>query len=289
MKSVARKRWMGLGLLLVAAAGGVLAVLASRSAADVQALRAQVLARAAVSPAPKWQPEAIAQLPAPVQRWAAFTFRAAPPDVVWVDYGMRGDFRRPQTASFQPTTARQLSAIGVPAMVFDARTPVFGVLWARAYDAYVDGRMTMRAAILSALTVLDQPPSAVLDRISLRRWLMESAMYPAALLPGGPVRWQAVDARHARAVVRLGEVQAAVIATFADDGRLLQFDAEEDGDLTTPYHGSGEQFMRDDYRLVHGMMIPHRFRVARAAAGQTYPFWQGEITAVRFGTAGERP
>lgn len=283
-----RKAWIGVGGVIAAMVATV-AVLAGRTAAEVQALRTQVLAQAAAHPAPPWQPAALASLPAPVQRWAAYTFRAAPPAHAWVDYQMRGDFRRPLTTTFQPTTARQLAAIGVPAMVFDATTPVFGLLWARAYDGFVDGHMTMRAAILSALTVMDEPPSATLDRISLRRWLIESAMYPAALLPGGPVRWEAVDARHARAVVRLGAVQATLMATFADDGRLLQFDAEQDGDLGTPYHGSGEQFVRDDDRLVQGMMIPHRFRVARVAGGKTYPFWQGEITALRYGLAGERP
>lgn len=288
MRGLARYAVMGLGVLAVATVS-VLAWQAQRTAAGIEALRTQVKARASASPAPTLQPEALATLPPPVQQWVAFTFRAPLPPFAWVSYDMRGDFRRPRSETFAPTTARQLAALGAPAMVFDATTPVGGLFWARAYDAYLDGHMTMRVALLSALTVVDESPSPALDRISLRRWVIESSMYPTALLPGGVVRWEAVDARHARAVAALGAVQASLIATFADDGRLLQFDAEEDGDLGTRYHGSGEQLERDDYRLVQGMMIPHRFRVSRAAGGKRHPFWEGRITAVRFGTAGESP
>lgn len=288
MRRWARYAGMVLGVG-VAAAASALAWQAQRTAAGIESLRAQVQARASASAAPTLRSEVLAALPPPVQQWVAFTFRAPLPPFTWVSYEMRGDFRRPRSETFEPTTARQLAALGAPAMVFDARTPVGGVLWARAWDAYLDGHMTMRVALLSALSVVDERPSPALDRVSLRRWVIESGMYPAALLPGGVVRWEAVDARHARAVARLGTVQASLLATFASDGRMLQFDAEEDGDLGTPYHGSGEQLERDDYRLVQGMMIPHRFRVSRVAGGRTYPFWDGRITAVRFGTAGESP
>lgn len=103
-----------------------------------------------------------------------------------------------------------------------------------------------------------------------------------ALLPGGPVEWQPIDDRHARAVVSAYGFQAAMIATFRDDGSLAAFDAEEDGDLTTPYHGSGEHTVRSDYRLVEGVRIPMSFMIARAADGEIHPFWEGRITSIRF-------
>jgi len=285
------KRWSKVILIGVAGvvSAGVLTVgvLAFDTSRHIGSLRDLVVATSGRTTPPPWKPESVTTLPAPVQRWVRYTFRSEPVPYRWVSYDMKGRFRRPHSDDFNATTARQVSAIGAPAMVFDATTPVFGVLWARAYDAYIDGHMTMRAAILSALTVVNESPSPVLDRISLRRWLIESAMYPAAMLPGGVVSWEAMDDHHARAVVKLGDVQASLVATFADDGRLTQFDAEEDGDLQTPYHGSGEQLLRDDYRLIQGIMIPHRFRVARAAGGQVYPFWEGEVTAIRLGLPGE--
>jgi hypothetical protein len=75
-----------------------------------------------------------------------------------------------------------------------------------------------------------------------------------------------------------------LVATFAPDGRLLRFDAEAeaDGDLGTPHHGSGEHVARDGYELSQGRMIPKRFVVARAAAGRILPFWEGRVTQIRF-------
>ena len=57
------------------------------------------------------------------------------------------------------------------------------------------------------------------------------------------------------------------------------------GPLTTPYHGSGEHVLRDDYRLVDGMMIPHSFTISRAAGGERFPFWNGAIETITFHAA----
>jgi hypothetical protein len=75
-------------------------------------------------------------------------------------------------------------------------------------------------------------------------------------------------------------MQASLVATFGDDGSLLAFDAEKDGDLTTPYHGSGEHTSRGDYRDVDGIMLPYEFEIARAAKGEIYPFWRGTLKTV---------
>ena len=73
-----------------------------------------------------------------------------------------------------------------------------------------------------------------------------------------------------------------MVATFDESGALTRFDAERDGDLTTPYHGSGEHVTRGNYRLVDGMRLPFSFTIARTAGGEIFPFWQGQITELRF-------
>ncbi|MCM5558615.1 DUF6920 family protein [Pleomorphomonas sp. JP5] len=225
---------------------------------------------------------ALQALPAPVKRYLEF---AVPdPEVGYrvVNIQAEGDFRRPLTDGFARTTASQTIAVRTPALLFAATTPIMPGVWARAYDFFADGRMEMRAKIASTLTVVDESATDALNRTSLRRWLLESPLYPMALLPGGPVRWEAIDDAHARAIVSGFGLEAALVATFRPDGSLASFDAEQDGDLTTPYHGSGEHVTRDDYRPVAGMMIPHAFMIARAAGGETYPFWKGAITSIAF-------
>lgn len=224
-----------------------------------------------------------ADLPAPVQRYLAFALpNPQSPRYRLVTLAAEGQFRRPRTEGFAPTGADQTIATTTPALMFAATAPLAKILWARAYDFFAEGRMEMRAKLLSAVPVVSEHATEALNRTSLQRWLLESPLYPMALLPGGPVRWEAINDSSARAIVSGFGLEAALIAHFRPDGSLAKFVAERDGDLTTPYHGAGEVGERDDYRLVQGMMIPHRFTMARAAGGQTYPFWTGQITRITF-------
>lgn len=274
-------------LVLSAAVATVLAWLAAGTDADIATHRAQVIRQARQVAPLQVSAQDLARLPAPVQRYFAFTFRTAalPSPASHVELTMEGQFRRPRSEGFTATRAEQTIAVRTPALLFAATTPLLpGLpgLTARAYDAYADGHMAMKAKLLSAITVMNEPATPALNRMSLRRWLLESPLYPMALLPGGPVRWEAVDEQRARAVVQSGSDSASLVATFGADGRLLRFEAEEDGDLGTPYHGSGEHASRDDYALVDGVMIPRRFVIARVAGGRILPFWEGRITGIRF-------
>lgn len=226
--------------------------------------------------------DAIKALPEPVQRYLAFAIPAQNNRYAVVKIAAEGEFRRPLTSGFKSTTATQVIATQTPAMIFAATTPVTCCLWARAYDFFADGHMEMRAKIMSTFTGVNESATPALNRTSLRRWLLESPLYPMALLPGGPVHWEAIDDNHARAIVSGFGLEESLVATFKADGKLVSFDAEQDGDLTTPYHGSGEHASRSDYRLVAGMMLPHTFEISRVADGKRLPFWTGRITSIKF-------
>ena len=274
-------RWsLAVIAVLVLLMAGTVAWFAQSTRGQIDALERTLAARAAQTPA---FAEVPADLPAPVRRYFDFVFPDGPPgDVTHVEIEMAGQFRRPQTEDFQPTTARQVVGTRAPDMVFSADTPIVWPLWAIAWDAYIDGDMEMRARLLSMITVMAEDSTPALNRTSLRRWLLESPTYPMALLPGGPVTWEPVDDTRARAVVRAHGEEASLVATFGPDGALTRFDAEQDGDLTTPYHGSGEHVRRTDYTLVDGVRVPMGFEIARAAGGQIYPFWTGRVTQIRF-------
>ena len=73
-----------------------------------------------------------------------------------------------------------------------------------------------------------------------------------------------------------------MVAHFAPDGRMTHMQTEVDGDLSTPYHGSGEHVARSGYEKVDGQMIPMEFTISRMAAGQLHPFWRGRVGQIRF-------
>lgn len=222
-------------------------------------------------------------LPAPVRRYFEFSFPDGPPrEIAWCEMEIEGQFRRPLKDNFGASTGRQVVSVSSPDMVFSMDTKILGPLWATAYDVYFQGEMEMKARLLSAFTVVDESGSPELDRVSLRRWLLESPNYPMALLPGGPVTWEPIDDNQARAIVRAHGREASLIAAFRDDGSLKTFSAEQDGDLGLPYHGSGEYSLREEYELVDGVRLPMKFQIARAADGQVYPFLVGRIKSITF-------
>lgn len=274
-----------LGVVLLTGAGALWRTAAALDAElHTQRIRleAQTLREPGAALAATRSDDPLADMPPPVARYLRFAFPQGIPAThapVVAHMHMAGRFRRPRTEGFTPTTAQQLASAAVPALVFDATTELFGgLLWARAWDAYVEGQMRMQARLLSVVKVVDEFSSPELDRISLRRWLLESALYPQALLPGGWVRWEAVDLHSARAIARWRGVEARLLARFGPDGALRSMEAEEDGDLTTPYHGSGEHVARSHYQLVDGVNVPLHFVISRRAGGVNHPFWEGDIT-----------
>lgn len=249
---------------------------------DISAFQSRIADIAAKTPTGAPQADARVALPAPVQRYFDYVFAQGVPDATVVRLAAEGQFRRPQTDGFNFTTSEQVIALHTPALMFSAATSIIPGIWARAYDYFAEGETEMKAKILSVLTVVDKKETPALNVISLRRWLLESALFPHGLLPGGPVRWEAIDDQSARAIVEADGLRASMIAHFDDAGRMTHMIAEEDGDLSTPYHGSGEHVTRSDYRAVAGVMIPHRFVISRHAKGQVYPFFDAALTDISF-------
>lgn len=265
-----------LGAGLIAAIGyGIHEANQTRTTMTNFAEQIKTLGRAKPNPQPN--ASEMTALPDPVQRYFAYTFPDGPQALSAITFSMEGQFRRPGFETFAPTTASQTVATGEPALIFAGQTPIISPIWAIMYDAYIEGRMEMKARIMSAITVMDEKPSKKLDRISLRRWLLESPVYPEALLPGGPVTWQAIDDTRARATVTYNGLKASLIATFRANGSLKTFQAEEDGDMKQTYHGSGEYVLREDYQLIAGARRPMRFIIARKNSTMTAPFWIGRI------------
>jgi len=252
-----------------------------RTEADIGGHRKRVATIAFANPSPSYDAAKIKMLPEPVKRYFEFALQGDHHLIKLVEMSMEGDFRRPRTKGFAPTTAEQTIAAGVPAFIFSGTTPIIPGIRARMYDAFANLQMEMKAKILSAFTVVNEKATPALNQSSLRRWLIESTLFPTAMLPGGPVSWEPIDSTRARATVSAEGLKASIVATFRSDGSLERLDAEEDGDLTTSYHGSGEHVLRGDYRLISGMMIPHTFTIARAAGGKIFPFWKGRITSIK--------
>lgn len=276
-------KWTVRGVLVLVIGGGAVVGTGSYlTERDITTFQDQIVSIAGDAPLAVATDADMAELPAPVQRYFDFVFPNGVPEARLVRLSAEGLFRRPQTETFSFTTAEQVIAVTEPALMFSATTPIIPGVWARAYDFFAKGEMEMKAKILSTMTVVDEHESPELNAISLRRWLLESALYPQALLPGGSVTWETITPTSARAIVRADGLQSSMIAHFDATGALTHMVAEEDGDLNTPYHGSGEHVTRSDYREVEGVVIPHDFVISRLAGGEVFPFFDASLTSIAF-------
>lgn len=249
---------------------------------DINEFQEKIKSIASENTSRKEQTQDYTALPKPVQRYFNFVFPGPVEPYSVVVLSAQGAFRLPLKETFNPMQADQVIAITTPALMFSAKTDITPFFWATAYDFYAQGRMEMKAKILSTITVVDEKETQQLNQISLRRWLLESALYPQALLPSKHVTWQAIDQNRARVIVSANGLQSSLVASFNEKGEMTSMTAEKEGDLSTPYHGSGEYVSRSDYRQVGNQMIPHKFTIARMANKQIYPFWKGEIKTIKF-------
>lgn len=276
-------KWTMRGVLALAVGvGATVGVGSYLTERDITAFQDRIVDIAGDAPLATAIDTDLAALPVPVQRYFDFAFPNGVPEARVVRLTSEGQFRRPQTETFNFTTAEQVIAVNEPALMFSATTPIVTGVWARAYDFFAGGEMEMKAKVLSTLTVVDESETPELNVISLRRWLLESALYPHGLLPGGPVTWESIDDTSARAIVQADGLQSSMIAHFDATGAINYMVAEEDGDLTTPYHGSGEHVTRSDYRDIGGVMIPHAFVISRMADGEVHPFFDATLTGIAF-------
>lgn len=118
------------------------------------------------------------------------------------------------------------------------------------------------------------------------RFLAEAAWYPTALLPGQGVRWEAVDADQARAMLTDGPVSVTLQFRFNAEGLIDSVRAEARGRtvgkriVPTPWQG---RFW--NYRKRSGMLVPLEGEVAWLTGEGALPYWRGSITDIKYQAA----
>lgn len=115
------------------------------------------------------------------------------------------------------------------------------------------------------------------------RWLAEAAWYPTALLPGGDVRWEPLDATSARATVSDGATTVSLDFLFGDDGLVRCVRTRARGRavggriVPTPWEGCF-----DTYREHGGMRVPTCGEVALVVDGVRRPYWRGTVVSIAY-------
>jgi len=241
---------------------------------------------AALQPAsPKrFDPEMVAGLPEPAQRYFAYAILAGTPLLPVAEIEMTGQFSlgNKDAPAYQAMRARQILAAPhgfVWAMRTTSGMPVSGS----------DSGSWTRFRIFWLIPVARLGGDQDHTRSAFGRYVAEAAFWtPAALLAGPGVGWEAVDGDTARVTVRRGDLEQAVDITVGPDGRPLEVfflrwsDANPDRvHRLQPFGG-----VLSDFREVGGYRLPFRVEAGNMFGTEDYfPFFLADVTEIRFPAA----
>ncbi|HEY0061086.1 MAG TPA: DUF6544 family protein [Telluria sp.] len=223
-------------------------------------------------------------LPPPVQRYFRTVLKDGAPIVAGVSIQHEGRFNMGETSDrWKPFSSDQKVVTRRPGFDWDGRISMLPGLPVRVHDTYIAGEGSLHAAVLGVLTVADIQGAGNIAQGELMRFVAEAAWYPTALLPGQGVRWEAVDARAARASLVDGAIKLTLLFTFNDQGLIETVRADARGRtlgkqiVATPWQG---HFW--NYQAKNGMQVPLDGEVAWLLPEGTKPYWRGTIKKIAY-------
>lgn len=229
-----------------------------------------------------FDPRMVDSLPEPARRYLRFAIR---PDtslhhVVEIRMGGELGLGSAEKPGYRPMEARQLLA-----------TP-HGLIWSlrsgpiSGSDGLTPDTSWTRFWLFNCLPIVRAGGDMDHRLSAFGRLVADSAIWsPAALLPGGPARWEAVDDSTARFTVTRGELKQAVDVSVDADGRPLRIVMQRWSNANAgkvfryqPFGGELSGF-RDfgGYRLATRVVAGNHY-----GTDDYFPFFKANVTAIRF-------
>jgi hypothetical protein len=242
----------------------------------------------AVRPEGRVRLASLSSTPELVRRYFRVALREGGPFIRTARVVQMGEFRSKETADteagWHSFEARQVFSTSPPGLVWDARislTPL-GNVWVR--DAYVSGHASLRAALFGLIPVASAADAAELRAGALQRYLAESVWFPTALLPSERLSWSAIDASHARATLKDGDVTVSLDFEFGLGGEIVAVKAGARARALgkgryepLPWGGRYQR-----YEERGGMRIPLESEVYWVVNGKEQPYYRGRNLAIAY-------
>jgi hypothetical protein len=284
-----RRRLLAGVLALVGAIIGVVLVSRARLAQRHQRLADDLIADAEPPTDEPFGHDHLTDLPAPVQRYFETVLTEGQPYVETARIRQDGQLRMGEDdGSWKPMTATQTVSVTPPGFVWDAQVEMAPLLPVSVVDSYSDGEGTLRAKLLSLVTVADDGPSPEMDEGELSRYLAEAPWYPTALLPESGVEWEPVGDTAARATLTDDDTTVSMVFRFDDEHRIERVVAEDrpmatdDGYERATWTGQFRDYERRD-----GMLVPTAGEVAWNLPEGDRTYWRATMTAFDYRFAGD--
>jgi hypothetical protein len=224
---------------------------------------------------------ALERLPPPVRRYLskAITRERSAVTTVHVKHG--GTFRPKLDGAWLPIEGTQYIRAEPPAFVWWGRVRIAPGVWIDARDRSENGRGNMLVLMDSTFRLADSNGAAI-DQGALLRLLGEMVWIPTAFL-APRVTWTELDARRARAHLRVGDLDVAGVFEFGDDELPSAFRAMRYRDIG---HGKAEltEFYgaMSDYREVDGLLVPHKLVAHWTLGGEPKAYARWEVERIEY-------
>ena len=271
-------------LAAAAVVGAGLALGASRWQRKTSRLHAGLESARIRIPTSAHEVESLDGLPPPVQRYLRIALKPGQAMISAARLRQVGTINLSASGErWKPFSADQRIVVRRPGFDWDACIRAFPGATVRVHDAYVDGEGLLEASLWGLVPLAETRGTPEAAHGELIRFLAEAAWYPTALLPRQGVRWEAVDANSARAILDDGATRATLLFTFDSAGLVESARAEARGAavgktvVLMPWEGRWS-----NYQMRDGMLVPTEGEAAWLTPQGRKPYWRGSLDAISF-------
>jgi hypothetical protein len=212
-------------LLVLVAAYGFLSVGPTSFHAQWQDRATQALTAADPTP-PVLTESDLDGLPTPLAAYIRRSGAVGQPRVTSLSADFHGRIRSGPDAAWMPFTGRQVNTWGLRAQRMFLMDATRSGLPVTVFHAYADTTATMRAKVLSLVTVVDAS-GPQMDRGETVTVFNDLVVLAPGAIVDAPVRWTTVDARHVRGAFTSGVQTVTAELTFDDAGDLVDFVSDD--------------------------------------------------------------
>jgi hypothetical protein len=233
------------------------------------------------APAMAFSEAQLAGLPEPVQTYLRRSLHEGQPYITCARLKQSGFMRLAPDQPWRPFQAEQYFTVNRPAFLWLAKMRVMPLIWVTGRDLYARQQGNMLIRILSTITVVNAVGPKIATGAFVR-YIAECGWFPTAFVRNSILRWEAVDARTARAIARDGDVEAIVTFHFDPNGDITKVSSESryrEVDDPQPTHWHADL---SHYREFSGVRLPAQVEVVWDLETGSFPYWRGTIVDIEF-------
>jgi hypothetical protein len=164
--------------------------------------------------------EDIKGLPLPVQKYFSYCGYIGKPKMSYMKITFKDIAFKMSENRKMKIDYTQYNFVNKPQRFAYIDSSLYGIPF-EGFDSYRDGTGSMKGVLSKLVTLFDQR-SNYMDKACLVTFLSESLILPTAALQDY-IRWEEIDATHAKAIITYYGISASGIFTFDENGLMLSF------------------------------------------------------------------